>query len=217
MTGTDVAYVHARQGRASARSRSRTASSTTRIPPMRADWTASGACTSGSTAHPRGATRRAFGGAATTSTTRPERSRVLAAHFRTGDDSWLPSELPASVFRRLRAPLLCQRDGNDRLVRVHVGAGRMTMPAAGRCRWRDADAGTDVAGSRGVVPCMWIAMMVAMMLPSPGPDAVALPPGRWQGRETRLGRLTTLVGVGYFFRLDRVRKWQPSRWASRWR
>src|SRR2546426_1133531 len=50
------------------------ASSTTPIPPMRADWTASGACTSGSTAHPRGATRRASGGAATTSTTRAERS-----------------------------------------------------------------------------------------------------------------------------------------------
>jgi predicted dithiol-disulfide oxidoreductase (DUF899 family) len=49
-------------GRASARSRSRTASSTTPIPPMRADWTASGACTSGSTAPPRGATRRASGG-----------------------------------------------------------------------------------------------------------------------------------------------------------
>src|SRR6266536_1190929 len=42
---------------------------------MRADWTASGACTSGSTAPPRGATKRASGGAATTSTTRAERSR----------------------------------------------------------------------------------------------------------------------------------------------
>src|SRR2546425_823680 len=42
---------------------------------MRADWTASGACTSGSTAHPRGATRRASGGAAMTSTTSAERSR----------------------------------------------------------------------------------------------------------------------------------------------
>jgi hypothetical protein len=41
----------------------------TPIPPMCADWTASGACTSGSTAPPRGATRRASGGAATTSTT----------------------------------------------------------------------------------------------------------------------------------------------------
>src|SRR5437763_326757 len=51
------------------------ASSTTPIPPMRADWTGSGACTSGPTAHPRGATRRASGCAATTSTTRAERSR----------------------------------------------------------------------------------------------------------------------------------------------
>src|SRR5438132_5334139 len=39
---------------------------------MRADWTASGGCTSGSTAPPRDATRRASGGAATTSTTRDE-------------------------------------------------------------------------------------------------------------------------------------------------
>ncbi len=46
------------------------ASSTTPIPPIRADWTASGACTSGSTAPPRDETRRerAPGGAATTST-----------------------------------------------------------------------------------------------------------------------------------------------------
>ena len=42
--------------------------------PMRADWTASGASTNGSTAHPRGATRRASGCAATTSTTSAERS-----------------------------------------------------------------------------------------------------------------------------------------------
>src|SRR5881409_2685460 len=40
---------------------------------MRADWTASGACTSGSTAPPKDATRRASGGAATTSTTSAER------------------------------------------------------------------------------------------------------------------------------------------------
>jgi predicted dithiol-disulfide oxidoreductase (DUF899 family) len=44
-------------------------------PPMRANWTVSGACTSGSTAPQRGATRQASGGAATTSTTRAERSR----------------------------------------------------------------------------------------------------------------------------------------------
>src|ERR1019366_1297140 len=39
---------------------------------MRADWTASGACISGSTAHPKGATSRTSGGDATTSTRRAE-------------------------------------------------------------------------------------------------------------------------------------------------
>src|SRR5438128_636027 len=41
---------------------------------MRADWTASGAYTSGSTARHAGATRLASGSAATTSTTRAERA-----------------------------------------------------------------------------------------------------------------------------------------------
>src|SRR6266566_6571073 len=48
------------------------ASSTTPIPRMRADWTPSGACIRGSTARRRGATRRACGGAVTTSTTKDE-------------------------------------------------------------------------------------------------------------------------------------------------
>ena len=46
---------------------------------------------------------------------------------------------------------------------------------------------------------MWVVMMAAMMLPS-------LVPMLWRYRraarrtgETRLGRLTALVGVGYFF------------------
>src|SRR5262252_4892591 len=39
---------------------------------MPAGWTASGGCTSGSTAHPKGATRRESGGADTTSTSRAE-------------------------------------------------------------------------------------------------------------------------------------------------
>jgi predicted metal-binding membrane protein len=46
---------------------------------------------------------------------------------------------------------------------------------------------------------MWVVMMVAMMLPS-------LVPMLWRYRQavgrtdkTRLGRLTALVGVGYFF------------------
>ena len=45
-------HVRRARGRASARSPSRTASSTTRIRPTGAEWMASGACTSGSTAHP---------------------------------------------------------------------------------------------------------------------------------------------------------------------
>src|SRR5580704_4288278 len=80
---------------------------------MRGDWTASGACTSGSTAPPRGATRRASGGAATTSTTSAERSR----------DGFRAS-FPARLLRRLGAALRRQRGGDDRLVRVHVGDGR---------------------------------------------------------------------------------------------
>src|SRR5438105_3955422 len=39
---------------------------------MRADWTGSGGCTSGWTAHPRGATRRASGGGGMMSTTSAE-------------------------------------------------------------------------------------------------------------------------------------------------
>src|SRR5712691_9381624 len=38
---------------------------------------------------------------------------------------------------------------------------------------------------------MWIVMMVAMMLPS-------LVPALWRYRQAGLGRLTALVGVGYF-------------------
>src|SRR4029453_11165436 len=45
---------------------------------MPADWTASGACTSGSTAHPEGATNRASGGATTTDMTAVERGSPRA-------------------------------------------------------------------------------------------------------------------------------------------
>src|SRR2546422_8690754 len=39
---------------------------------------------------------------------------------------------------------------------------------------------------------MWVVMMAAMMLPS-------LVPTLWRYRQAGLGRLTALVGVGYFF------------------
>src|SRR3989442_4614043 len=107
---------------------------------MRADWTASGACTSGSTAHPRGATSRAFGGAGMTSTTSA-----------------------------------------------------------------DADARTDVARRRGVVP--WHVGRddggddAAVV----GADAAALPPGRWQDRRGAPRSADRARERGLLLRLDRVR------------
>ena len=120
-------HVHAREAgheRVRARGRRRLPHAT---PPMRADWTASGACTSGSTAHPRDATRRASGGAATTSTASAERSRdrggATKGPGRSGGiaSDRAPGQTPS---RRLRAALRRQRGGDDLLVRVHVGDGR---------------------------------------------------------------------------------------------
>src|SRR5437588_378035 len=108
---------------------------TTPTPRTSAGWTASGACTSGSTARPRGATRRGSGGAAMTSTTRDE---------------------------------------------------------------HDANARTDMASRRGVVP--WHVDRDdggddAAVL---GPDAMALPPGRPRPVDHTCGR-------GLLRRLDRLR------------
>src|ERR1700730_3147879 len=104
-----------------------TPSSITPIPPMRADWTASGACISGSTAHPRGATRRALGGAATTSTASAEPGRGgLWRNRGTGDltTHGLRASFPTSLLRCLGAALRRQRGGDDCLVRIHVVDGR---------------------------------------------------------------------------------------------
>src|SRR5207249_4754837 len=91
---------------------------------------------------------------------------------------------------------------DDRLVRVHVGDGR----DADARRLddvdgvdADADARTDVARRRGVVPRHVGRDDGGDDAAILGANAVALPPGRRQDSETRLGRLTALVGVGYFF------------------
>ena len=73
--GTDVATFTRERPGCRARSCSRTASSTTPIPRIRGDLTPSGACTNGSTAPQEGATRRASGGGATTSTAGAEPQR----------------------------------------------------------------------------------------------------------------------------------------------
>src|SRR3984893_1217383 len=161
-----------------------TASSITPIPPMRADWTASGACTSGSTAPPRGATRRALGGAATTSTKRGEPGRGCCLRNRgTGDltTHGLRANVSAGLLRRLGAALHRQRGGDDRLGCVHVGDGRdADARRLDDVDGMDADAWTDVAGRRGVVP-RHVGRDDGGDDPAVlGPDAVALPPGHWQ-------------------------------------
>src|SRR5712691_2965058 len=132
---------------------------------MRAAWTASGACTSGSTAPPGDATRRASGGAATTSTTSAERCRGCRwRNCGTGDltTHGFRANFGASLLRRLGAG----RDADAR--RLDDGDGV------------DADARTDVARRRGVVPRHVGRDAGGDDAAVPGPHAVALPPGRWQ-------------------------------------
>src|SRR2546425_5636182 len=63
------------------------------------------------------------------------------------------ASFPANVFWRLSAALRCQRSGNDRLVRVHVGDGRdADARRLDDVDGVDADARTDVARRRGVGP-----------------------------------------------------------------
>src|SRR5262245_36414419 len=102
-------------------SRARPASSTTPIPPMRAGWTASGACTSGSTALPWAATKRVSGGAATTSTASDERDRARRSCHRRGADLRVRVRASARprVLRRLGAAPGCQRGADGVLVRIH--------------------------------------------------------------------------------------------------
>jgi predicted metal-binding membrane protein len=110
-------------------------------------------------------------------------------------DAWFSER---ALFVRLRAALRRQRGGDDRLVRVHVGDGR----DADARRLDDGDGVMRMPGQRWPVAAasflgMWIVMMVAMILPS-------MVPMLWRYRqavdrtgETRLGRLTALVGVGH--------------------
>src|SRR5262245_47842520 len=157
------------------------ASSTTRIPRMRAGWTAYGECTSGSTAHPRGATRPASGGDIMTSTTSTERSR--------------------HVFFGVAALLFAASAALTALSCASMSAmGEMPMPGG----WTMSMAwmrvpGQTWSGAAASFLGMWVVMMVAMMLPS-----FVLMLWRYRqavGRtsEARLGWLTALVGAGYFF------------------
>src|SRR5258708_27051210 len=177
--------------------------STTPIPPMRADWMASGACTSGSTARPRGAMRRASGGATTTCTTSAEPSRATADRDISDDFRAL---FPARFLRRLGAAVCGQRSGDDRLAYVHVGdrgdahAGRLDDVDG-----VDADARTDVARRRGVVPRHVGRDDGSDDAAIIGANAEALPPGRRQDRRGAPGSADRAGGRGVLLRVERVR------------
>jgi predicted metal-binding membrane protein len=63
----------------------------------------------------------------------------------------------------------------------------------------DADARTDVVRRSGSFLGMWVVMMVAMMLPSFVLMLWRYRQTVFRTKETRLGPLTALVSLGYFF------------------
>src|SRR5512134_1266729 len=170
---------------------------------MRADWTASGACTSGSTARPRGATRRASGGAATMSTTSAERRRGCADVAARREISRRMASERASqrAFFGVAALLFAASAAATIVWCASMSAmGGMEMPGGWTMSmaWMRMPGQTWSSAAASFLG-MWVVMMVSMMLPSLVSmlrryrRAVG-----WTG-ETRLGRLTALVGVGYFF------------------
>src|SRR5581483_6880928 len=186
------------------------ASSITPIPHTRAEWMPSGACTNGSTAHRKGVTRRASGGGVTTSTTRVERSRdcatVTAEREITTHE--FRSSVRAKVSWSLSAALRSQRGVDDRLVHIHAGNG--DDADAGRLLdvdTVDADARTDVAGRRGVIPRHVCCDDGGNDVAVPDPDVVALPPGRWRNRRGAPRPADRPRGSGLLLRLDGLRNY----------
>src|SRR5262245_12996716 len=124
---------------------------------MRADWTRSGACTSGSTARPGDATRRASrpGGAATTSTRSAEPRMALA---RGNERAFLG--VCALLFALSAAVTVAWCASMSAL-------GGMPMPGG----WTMSMAwmrmpGQTWPGAAASFLAMWLVMMLAMMLPS---------------------------------------------------
>ena len=112
----------------------------------------------------------------------------------------------ASLLRRLGAALRRQRGGDDRLVRVHVGDGRdADARRLDDVDGVDADARTDVARRRGVVPRHVGRDDGSDDAAVLGADAVALPPGRRQDRRDAPGSADRAGGRGVLLRVDRVR------------
>src|SRR5258707_1412092 len=170
---------------------------------MGGDWTASGACTNGSIAPPKVATRRASGGAAMTSMIIAEPVvGVVGATGREESSRRMVSERSSPrAFFGVSALLFAASAAMTIVWCASMSAmGEMPMPGG----WTMSMAwmlmpGQTWPGAAASFLGMWVVMMVAMMLPS-------LVPILWRYRqavgrtgETRLGRLTALVGVRYFF------------------
>src|SRR5438105_11213446 len=135
-------------------------------------------------------------------------SWLSCRYGRTGDltTHGFRASFPAGLFWRLGAALRCQRGGNDRLVRVHVGDGRdADARRLEDVDGVDADARTNVARRRGIVPLHVGRDDGGDDAPVLDPDAVALPPGRWQARRDPPRSADRARGHGLLLRLDRAR------------
>src|SRR5688572_4945377 len=172
---------------------------------MPVGWTIFGACTSGSIAHPRDATRRASGGATTTSTTstEPNRGHRRRNQGTGGSRHGFRARFPASLLRRVGVALRRQRDGDDRVVRVHVDDGRNgDARRLDDVDGLDADARADLAWRGGVVPRHVAGDDGGDDAAIPGADAVALSASGWRNRRDscgpadRAGGRRILPGVG---------------------
>ena len=114
----------------------------------------------------------------------PRRVRQALSDVVSGFRAIVPSS--RRLLRRLGAALRRQRGGDDRLVRVHVGDGRdADARRLDDVDGVDADARTDVARRRGVVPRHVGRDDGGDDAAVAGPDAVALPPGRRQDGRRR--------------------------------
>src|ERR671923_1497953 len=170
---------------------------------MHADWMVCGACTSGSTAPPRDATRRAFGGAATTNTTSAERRRGVSwRNCGTGRFSRrMASERTSErAFFGVSALLFAASAAVTTVWCASMSAmGEMPMPGG----WTMSLAwmrmpGQTWPGAAALFLGMWLVMMMAMMLPSLVPMLQRYRSVVGEIPSARLGWLTAIVGTGYF-------------------
>src|SRR5215469_12866033 len=123
------------------------------------------------------------------------------------------STLPTRVFWCLCVALRCQYGGYPRLVCLHVGDGRdADARRLDDVDGVDADARTNVARRGGGVPCHVGRDDGGDDAAVLGPNAGALPPGRWQDRRVAPRPPDRARWRRFLLRLDRVRSGSFSAW-----